>query len=157
MSVMAKLCSWIAEHRPEASFRTRDPVDALGIDVSQISNALRTLTDSGAVRIVTGNGGRGGNVYQVRNLQAVRLRTFASNTTSEPAASAPAPVAADPPDKREPDFLTYAVDHDGDLQIIRPDGEMYLIDNENARRLVAFVALQASAILSRRINDEEQR
>lgn len=145
MSVMSSTCHWIITHRAEGSFRTREIVDDTGIDTSQVSNALRTLTDTGAIRIVTGNSGRGGNVYQVRDLQAVRLRTFIEK---KPAATAPEPVAPTEDEAGEDEeHLTFAIDHDGDLQILRPDGSMTLIDNANARRLVAFVALQASAIL----------
>lgn len=147
MSVMSAVCAWIVTNSAEASFRTRDVVGAVGVDSGQVSNALRTLTDNGALRIVTGNGGRGGNVYQVRNLQAVRLRSFADRSTPAPAAAVAADAVAATPQGDEQEFLTYAVDHDGDLQVIHPDGTAFTIDNGNARRLVAFVALQASAIL----------
>lgn len=147
MSVMTSVCAWIVTHSAESTFRTRDIVNATGIDVSQVSNSLRTLTDTGAVRIVTGNAGRGGNTYRVAELQAVRLRSFAGNKPAREPEPAPALVDGEVPGDTGQDFLTYALDHDGDLQIIQPDGEAFTIDNENARRLVAFVALQASAIL----------
>lgn len=148
MSVMSAVCAWIVTNNAEAPFRTRDIVAAVGVDVSQVSNALRTLTDNGALRIVTGNSGRGGNVYQVRNLQAVRLRSFADRSTPAPAAAAAADAGDVTPQDGEQEFLTYAVDHDGDLQIIKPAGTAFTIDNANAKRLVAFVALQATAILT---------
>lgn len=151
MSVMTSVCAWIVKHAPSATFRTRDIVNATGIDVSQASNALRTLTDTGAVRIVTGNAGRGGNTYRVADLQAVRLRSFAENTRAKETTLPFALVESEPD---EPEHLTFAVDHDGDLQMVRPDGSMALmLDNANARRLVGFVALQATAILMARQGD----
>lgn len=145
MSVMTSVCAWIVKHAPSATFRTRDIVDAIGVDVSQVSNAVRTLTDTGAVRIVTGNAGRGGNTYQVAELQAVRLRSFAENKPAREPEPTFALVESEPD---EPEHLTFAVDHDGDLQMVRPDGSLALmLDNANARRLVGFVSLHATAIL----------
>lgn len=129
MSVMTEVCTWITKN-PRTQFRTRDVVAMTGLATDQVSNALSRLADTGALQIVEANHGRGGNLYAVAQLEPIRLRSFGS-------------PAAD-----EPEHLTFAVDHDGDLQIIRPDGEAYLIDNENARRLVAFVCVQATAILT---------
>ena len=53
------------------------------------------------------------------------------------------------PPRLEPEYLTYAVDHDGDLQIIKPDGEAFTVTNENAARLVSFLCMSATAILSK--------
>lgn len=135
MSVMTEVCAWITKH-PGRQFKTRDVVAMLGMKTDQVSNALRLLADVGALQIVEVNHGRGGHVYGVADPEQIRLKSFGdlSRPLEEQAAA-------------EPEYLTFAVDHDGDLQIIKPDGEVFTIDNENARRLVAFVALQASAIL----------
>ncbi len=128
MSVMTQVCTWLVANAEGRQFRTRDIVAALGLQTVRVSTVLSALADTGAVQIVEAHMGRGGNLYAVAQMEPIRLRSFAQSPA-------------------EPDHLTFTVDHDGDLQIIRPDGEAYLIDNENARRLVAFVALQASAIL----------
>jgi hypothetical protein len=43
--------------------------------------------------------------------------------------------------------LTFALDHDGDLQILREGEEPFVIPNADAKRLVGFVCSTASAIL----------
>lgn len=129
MSVMSQVCSWLVTHGEGLQFRTRDIVSALGLQSDRVSTALSSLADTGAVRIVEAHHGRGGNLFEVAQMEPIRLRTFTAPNEDE-------------------EHLTFAIDHDGDLQILRPDGSMTLIDNANARRLVAFVALQASAILT---------
>lgn len=142
MSVMTEVCTWIAKN-PRTQFRTRDVVAMTGLATDQVSNALSRLADTGALQIVEANHGRGGNLFAVAQLEQIRLKSFAAGAPEVVAAQ----VDGELPGETGQDFLTYAVDHDGDLQIIQPDGEAFTIDNENARRLVAFVALQASAIL----------
>jgi hypothetical protein len=44
--------------------------------------------------------------------------------------------------------LSFFIDGDGDLQLVREGEEPVLIRNVDARRLVAFVATQATAILT---------
>ncbi len=142
MSVMTEVCTWIAKN-PRTQFRTRDVVAMTGLATDQVSNALSRLADTGALQIVEANHGRGGNLFAVAQLEQIRLKSFAAGAPEVVAAQ----VDGELPGESGQDLLTYALDHDGDLQIIQPDGEAFTIDNENARRLVAFVALQASAIL----------
>lgn len=136
MSVMTEVCAWITKN-PGRQFKTRDVVAMLGLKTDQVSNALRLLADVGALQIVEVNHGRGGHVYGVADPEQIRTKSFGdlSRPIEEPTAN-------------EPEYLTFAVDHDGDLQMVRPDGSMALmLDNANARRLVGFVSLHATAIL----------
>lgn len=48
----------------------------------------------------------------------------------------------------EPPPLAFFIDGDGDLQLVREGEAPVLIRNADARRLVAFVAIQATAILT---------
>lgn len=116
------------------TFCTREVAAALDMEPMKVSMSLKQLHHTGAIMATRRGPKREGNIYVVADRSRLQARVDGA-------------LKAGRPPRPEPEYLTYAVDHDGDLQIIKPDGEAFTVDNANARRLVSFVALQASAIL----------
>lgn len=110
-------------------------VAATGLTASQVYNALHYLCAIGALRKQTPADGRMASVYVVvdRSQLERRIDGRARVALSEDLPDAPP--------------LTFFIDADGDLQLVREGEEPVLIRNSDARRLVSFVCLQASAIL----------
>lgn len=116
------------------TFCTREVAAALDMEPMKVSMSLKQLHHTGAIMATRCGPKREGNIYVVADRSKLQARVDGA-------------LKAGRPPRQEPEYLTYAVDHDGDLQIIKPDGEAFTVTNQNARRLVAFVSLQASAIL----------
>jgi hypothetical protein len=120
---------------PDEIFTTRTVSAALDADPMRISQSLKQLHHTAAIMIATRGACRSaGNEYRIADRSKLQARVDGA-------------LKAGRPPRPEPEYLTYAVDHDGDLQIIKPDGEAFTIDSANAKMVVAVVALQASAIL----------
>ena len=136
MTPMVQLAQHLLTLPADAVFTTRTIAAALDGDPMRISQSLKQLHRTAAVMIAKRGACRAaGNEYRIADRAKLEARVAGAIGPGRPKAP-------------ESDYLTYAVDHDGDLQIISPDGTATLIDNANARRLVAFVALQATAILT---------
>lgn len=135
MKPMQKIAQYLLTLPADAVFTTRMIAAALDGDPKRISQSLKQLHLTAAVMIAKRGACRpAGNEYRIADRTKLEARV----------AGAIGPGRTKAP---ESDFLTYAIDHDGDLQILRPDGTVTMIDNANARRLVGFVSLHATAIL----------
>lgn len=132
----------IAQHllTLEEPFTTRTVSAALDMDPRKVSMSLKQLHRAGAIMATKRGSRRAGNDYTIADRRKLQLRVDGVIGAGRPRKEAAEAVA-------EPEHLTFAVDHDGDLQIIKPDGEVFMVDNENARRLVGFVCLSATQIL----------
>ena len=106
-----------------------------GLGKSQVYTALHYFVDIGAIEKLPAPGGRIGSVYRIVDRSELERRT--DGRARRPVAE----VEELPP-------LSFFVDHDGDLQLVREGADPVLIRNADARRLVAFVATQATAILT---------
>jgi hypothetical protein len=100
---------------------------------AQVYNVLHYLLTIGALDKGENPDGSQAGLFRVRDRSelARRVDGHARHVLAAPA-----------------EFMTFAVDHDGDLQVLREGEEPFVIDNANARRLVGFVAMSASAILT---------
>lgn len=135
MTPMQSVAQHLLALPPDEIFTTRSVSAALDADPMRISQSLKQLHHTAAIMVATRGACRpAGNEYRIADRSKLQARVDGA-------------LKAGRPPRPEPEYLTYAVDHDGDLQIIKPDGEAFTVTNENARRLVAFVSLQASAIL----------
>ena len=105
-----------------------------GLNRKQVYSGLHYFVDIGAAKKVPRANGRIGHVYAVANRDELerRLDGRARRQVAE---------ADDTPP------LNIYIDDDGDLQLVRGD-EAYHISNRDARRLLAFVATQATAIMT---------
>lgn len=105
-----------------------------GLTKAQVYNAMHYFVDIGAVAKVPRSNGRIGHVYAIASRDELERRQEgrARRTVAEHPEAPP---------------LNIYIDGDGDLQLVRDGEEAYHIPNADARRLVGFVALQASAIL----------
>jgi hypothetical protein len=106
-----------------------------GLNKSQVHSALHYYVDIGAIEKLPAPGGRIGSVYRIVDRSELERRT--DGRARRPVAE----VDELPP-------LNMFIDGDGDLQLVRDGEEPVLIRNADARRLVAFVATQATAILT---------
>jgi hypothetical protein len=108
-----------------------------GLGKSQVHSALHYYVDIGAIEKLPAPGGRVGSVYRIVDRSELERRTDgrARRAFSEELLDEAPP-------------LSFFIDGDGDLQLVREGEEPVLIRNVDARRLVAFVATQATAILT---------
>jgi hypothetical protein len=114
----------------------KDIADCTTLTKAQVFNAVHYLCQIGALAKQEGPDGRLASVFVVQDRAQLERRTDgrARVALSEDVLDQPAP-------------LTFAVDHDGDLQILREGEDPIVIPNRDAKRLVGFVAMSATAIL----------
>lgn len=137
----------IAQHVVESgkdTYTAAGIARALGITVQQASNGLRNLTDYGAIEIRRKGHGRTPSLYVAGESEPLQARAEGRiRRGARPGAQRQEAAEDEAP-------WSFCVDSDGDLQLLRPNADPIVMPNEAARRLVAFVALQASAILMAR-------
>jgi hypothetical protein len=112
----------------------KDIADCTTLTKAQVFNAVHYLVQIGALAKQDGPNGRLASVFVVADRSELERRT--DGRARRPVAE----VEELPP-------LSFFVDHDGDLQLVREGADAYHIPNRDAKRLVGFVCLQASAIL----------
>jgi len=139
MTLTEQVRQYILALPKDGQVTAREVAAAYDMTSANASAVLQRMVRQGGLAIRHSGHGRNGNVYVIADPSLVEYPV----SRREPGAQE---SSAD--DATAAEHLTFAVDHDGDLQIIRPDGSVTMIDNQNARRLVAFVALQATAILT---------
>jgi hypothetical protein len=127
--VAQHLCACVAD-----SFAALDIAAETGLTKSQVYSALHYYVAIGAVDKTPDPTGRTRSLYRVADREELERRKEgrARRTVHDD-------------DELPP--LQFFVDSDGDLQLVREGEEPLVIPNRDARRLVGFVALQASAIL----------
>lgn len=127
--VAQHLLACAAEHFAAAAIAAET-----GLGKSQVYSALHYFVAIGALKKLPAPGGRIGSVYRIVDRSQLEQRT--DGRARRPIAE----VEELPP-------LAFFIDGDGDLQLVRDGEEPVLIRNSDARRLVSFICLQASAIL----------
>jgi hypothetical protein len=132
VSTVARLFLDSREERQTA----KDIAAGTGLTKAQVFNAVHYLVQIGALEKQDGPDGRLASVFVVADRAQLERRTDgrARKAFSEELLDEAPP-------------LNFFIDGDGDLQLVREGEEPVLIRNSDARRLVAFVATQASAIL----------
>jgi hypothetical protein len=113
----------------------KDIADCTTLTKAQVFNAVHYLVQIGALAKQDGPNGRLASVFVVADRAQLERRT--DGRARRPIAE----VDELPP-------LAFFIDGDGDLQLVREGADPVLIRNADARRLVAFVATQATAILT---------
>jgi hypothetical protein len=133
VSTVARLFLDSREERQTA----KDIAAGTGLTKAQVFNAVHYLVQIGALAKQDGPDGRLASVFVVADRAQLERRTDgrARRALSEEL------LDESPP-------LNFFIDGDGDLQLVRDGEEPVLICNADARRLVAFVATQATAILT---------
>jgi hypothetical protein len=114
----------------------KDIAAGTGLTKPQVFNAVHYLCQIGALAKQEWPDGRLASVFVILDRAQLERRTDgrARRALSEEL------LDESPP-------LTFALDHDGDLQILREGEEPFVIPNADAKRLVGFVCSTASAIL----------
>ena len=119
------------------SYAALDIATDTGLSTSQVHSALHYYAAIGAVEKMLDPGGRTRSVYRISNRSELERRTDGRARKA---------LSEELLDEAPP--LSFFIDGDGDLQLVREGEEPVLIRNADARRLVAFVATQATAILT---------
>jgi hypothetical protein len=116
------------------TFTAKAVIAETGLRPPQVYNALHYLLTIGALDKGDNPDGSQAGLFRIRDRSelARRVDGQARRIVAEPEG---------PP-------LAFFIDGDGDLQLVREGEEPVLIPNADARRLVAFVATQATAILT---------
>ncbi len=133
--VISVIASWLLEADAE-SHTARSIAEGTGLSLQQVYNGVHYLCNIGALDKKHDGAGRLAGIYVLDDIDQLRRRTDGSARRAR--IEAPA---------EEPPPLAFFIDDDGDLQLVREGEEPVLIRNADARRLVSFVCLQASAIL----------
>jgi hypothetical protein len=115
----------------------KDIADCTTLTRAQVFNAVHYLCQIGALAKQDGPNGRLASVFVVVDPAQLERRTDGR-----------ARKAFDEELLDDAPPLNFFIDGDGDLQLVRDGEEPVLIRNADARRLVAFVAAQATAILT---------
>jgi hypothetical protein len=115
----------------------KDIAAGTGLTKPQVFNAVHYLCQIGALAKQEWPDGRMASVFVIADRAQLERRTDgrARKAFSEELLDEAPP-------------LTFFIDGDGDLQLVRDGEDPVLIRNADARRLVAFVATQATAILT---------
>jgi hypothetical protein len=106
-----------------------------GLGKSQVYTALHYYVDNGAIEKRPAPGGRIGSVYRIVDRSELERRT--DGRARRPVAE----VEELPP-------LSFFIDGDGDLQLVREGQDAFHIPNRDARKLLGFFCVSATAILS---------
>lgn len=132
--VIPVIASWLLEAEAQ-SFTARSIAEGTGLTLPQVYNGVHYLCNIGALAKQHDSAGRMASIYTLDDIDQLRRRTEGS------ARRVRRPTVEEAPP------LNFFIDGDGDLQLVREGEEPVLISNADARRLVAFVATQATAIL----------
>ena len=118
------------------SHTAKDIADCTTLTKAQVFNAVHYLVQIGALAKQDGPNGRLASVFVVQDRAQLERRVDGRARRA---------LSEELLDEAPP--LNFFIDGDGDLQLVREGAEPILIPNADARRLVSFVATQATAIL----------
>ncbi len=134
--VISVIASWLLEAAAE-SHTARSIAEGTGLSLQQVYNGVHYLCNIGALDKKQDGAGRLAGIYTLDDIDQLRRRTDGSARRAR---------IENPVEERPP--LAFFIDDEGDLQLVREGEAPVLIRNADARRLVAFVATQATAILT---------